>query len=110
MASIWDRVNQLFVWLVPDIANNIARSCSNSQRITTLEKASVAHKVALWRSDETLRQTVKAFEAKNGPGLPGRDLSKAWAVSLSPEQEAWQAARELLVGINKAMDELGGDA
>ena len=92
MASIWDRVNQLFVWLVPDIENNIARSCSNSQRITTLEKASAAHKVALWRSDETLRQTVKAHEAKNGPDLP------------TSEAPGWQAARELLVGINKALD------
>ena len=92
MTSIWDRVNQLFVWLVPDIANNIARSCSNSQRITTLENASVAYKVGLRRSDDTLRQTVTAHEAKHGAGLP---TSKA---------PGWQAARELLVGINKALD------
>jgi hypothetical protein len=29
--------NRFFVWLIPDIANNIARSLSNSKRITILE-------------------------------------------------------------------------
>jgi len=49
---------------------------------------------------------VKAHEKKYGPGLPGRDLSKAWAHSLSPEQEAWQAARELLVALAALVEEL----
>ena len=44
---------------------------------------------------EVLRKTVKAHEAKHGPGLP------------TSEAPGWQAARELLVGINKALD---GDA
>ena len=42
-----------------------------------------------------LRSLVAAHEAKNGPDLP------------TSEAPGWQAARELLVGINKALD---GDA
>ena len=41
---------------------------------------------------DTLRQTVTAHEAKHGAGLP------------TSEAPGWQAARELLVGINKALD------
>ena len=49
-------------------------------------------------ADNTLLQAVKAHEAKHGPGLP------------TSEAPAWQAARALLVAINKARHELGGDA
>jgi hypothetical protein len=48
---------------------------------------------------DRLDDLVGAHEKKYGPGLPGHDLSKAWVVSLSPEQEAWQSSRELLVGM-----------
>jgi len=45
-------------------------------------------------ADRILREAVTAHEAKNGPDLP---TSKA---------PGWQAARELLVAIEKARDAL----
>jgi hypothetical protein len=47
------------------------------------------------RVDVELTKLIEAHEAKHGPGLP-TSKARGW--------RGWQAARELLVGINKTRE------
>ena len=102
MASIWDHVEIIGLDDKPEVkkavedkVEEVARDLPDPKaRNEKMTKADLGAE----RAWILLGGIVRAHEAKHGPGLP---TSKA---------PGWQAARELLVAINKARHELGGDA